>query len=255
MEYYPPGGLVSATDNNATKRAQYLGATGGSGGISYTGTLGTALTPSDGDRFILKFNVANGANCFITLNGVAKYFKKKVAASSYASFEGGEFAANDIAEFVFSSSEDAWILVSDHRLTPSDIPSTGKAFLASVSSFSLASNVKMRFGAASRNDSLFTVSGTYNETMTAVANCIVAVDFTVYEAGNSQICYPYIYVDGSPLGCQSGVEAQKVPTWSFVVPLNAGQTLEIYCYMPGSPGSMNFAASADAGKLRIGRLV
>lgn len=115
---------------------------------------------------------------------------------------------------------------------------------------SAAGTARLTWDAASRNDGHLTVSGTDNVTMTAVQTGVYAVTYTFFGTGNSGVI---VYKNGSVFAIGLLQDAGSYPNISCLVPLAAGDTIEIYLY---TASALTIDVSlAQARVLRIARIV
>ena len=118
MEYYPPGGLVSATDIRSAIRATLNG--------TDLQTTPSSVTLVDGLLITYTPTSANGSSYALGLNGSAtKYVLRAYnATAGYGSIQSGDIVANCPVVLQYCKDFDAWILINRTYLATSDIPST-----------------------------------------------------------------------------------------------------------------------------------
>ena len=262
MEYYPPGGALSsgplsATDSDSWCKPPVTGGT--STALTVTDTrIGT---PADHQTFRFKMNQDCGTAPYLAVNGGTSLQLCYKPAGSYLNFNSGELPNGAIITARYLSAYglyvvEEWIDVFGgikrfpSRLATSDMPAA-KAFIAhkaASQTISWAATTRLTWDAASRNDSLFTVSGTGNITMTAVLTGVYAVCADIYASGTFEL---EIWVNGSRY--HSGPVVSSSAFINSIVPLAAGDTIEIYLYAQSGAISPD-ASCAYLSNLRIARI-
>ena len=116
MEYYPPGGLVSATDIRSAIQATLSG--------TDLQTTPSSVTLVDGLLITYTPTSANGYSYALGLNGSAtKYVLRAYnATAGYGSIQSGDIVANCPVVLQYCKDFDAWILINRTYLATSDIP-------------------------------------------------------------------------------------------------------------------------------------
>ena len=251
MEYYPPGGLVSATNNPSQDPLQTPATTGGSS-TAYTLTDTRIGTPADGQVFAFIPHTNSGPSPTLSVNGgSARPIRYPDATlTSFRDIATAQLIPQQAYMVRLVTGSGIYQVLSKLSLATSDMPAA-KAFIAhkaASQTISSAATTRLTWDAASRNDSLFTVSGTGNITMTAVLTGVYAVCADIYASGTFEL---EIWVNGSRY--HSGPVVSSSAFINSIVPLAAGDTIEIYLYAQSGAISPD-ASYAYLSNLRIARI-
>ena len=118
--------------------------------------------------------------------------------------------------------------LSSRVLATSDMPTKRRLVAAIDTSQTIASGAYrlIKWSSASVN-TLFTVSGTGNTTLTALTDCVVHVSWGLQHGFGPSAAYPVVRRDGSDFALFGAASMHTGFLMTCAVPLSAGQTLEM----------------------------
>lgn len=140
--------------------------------------------------------------------------------------------------------------LSSGPLTPSDLPVRRRLETVLTGSHPLTSATwtRLKTDVASVNTLPLTVSGTGNVTFTATEDIVLAFRIGIFAITGGN-CWISAYINGSIYTRSAAGQFSVGHTWSDVVRLASGQTLEFYAY--ASAGGNTDASYPETAKIHI----
>ena len=234
-----PNGATGATGS-------YDGGTAGGSANALTATVsGLGSSPSTGNVVILKTSAANTGAATLAINsGSAIAIKNQDGTTALA---GGEMASAKYYLLEYNGTN--WVLLNP-VVSAGDIPVRRRLETVLTGSHPLTSATwtRLKTDVASVNTLPLTVSGTGNVTFTATEDIVLAFRIGIYAEtwGN---CWIGAYINGSLYTRSAAGQFSVGHTWSEVVRLASGQTLEFYAY--ASTGGNTDASYPETVKIQI----
>ena len=254
MEYYPPGGLVSATDTNAVHKDGSDTMTGplnlGSGSkiiCAASGTPGSTnyeIVRTAGNTFFI--NAPNTGDIEL---GNAGSGKLNIGSAGVRLLGTG-----GAGHLVFQTSSGG--ALSTRALTPSDLPVRRRLETVLTGSHPLLASTwtRLKTDAPSVNTLPLTISGTGNVTFTATEDIVLAFRIGIFAPDAGGNCWISAYINGSIYTRSAAGQFSVGHTWSEVVRLASGQTLEFYAYaISGGNTDASYPEIAKIHIFEIGR--